>query len=559
MRRLMLGAVATALVAGGCASGPVEPPQESTLSWAKVESHGWDDAAYAVSLSSPLGKGSNRDGYLALVGRDGTARFVRTGPADGARIAQERGTLCAASESTNYQLSSTSGRRWKRSGEAGSPVAAFRLDHGSCAFVIANGTNRLSWGTGSRWSNKPVLGGTDQFGVHDGVLSSVSPTTDQGDGSLGQLDLASGRERQVMSWAPGGPQRPPGAGSAVASAVGDGIFSHRGRLFFLEEVRFLKPGTDTVVEVARGVKDQLRLGELDPVAKSYRSTVLHNLPEGMFDGTATAAAVACSRASALQGSAILTCDSDGNIVAVDVESRSWRSVGRLSDDATGAADAAAAFAPGRLVMFPVDHGGRMRVETYDLRTGRLVSTKRVAGMEKLIRGGVGPWSAAVLDPAPTPGAAAGPVSKSGKASGGMSAVAERLVELGGDQYAGLRTDEANHRIVSHWVSIPEDVRDYARSKPEGITIELYGPARYSRNQLIAAIERLADDAVARRAGISTLAPQNDGSGLMVDLDDELPSAALAAEISRVAGLPAGAISYRPHSPVVPQPGDLVDP
>ncbi len=139
----------------------------------------------------------------------------------------------------------------------------------------------------------------------------------------------------------------------------------------------------------------------------------------------------------------------------------------------------------------------------------------------------------------------------------ISEVADRLTELGGTHFAGLTIDREHQVIVSHWTQgIPVSVARYARTKPAGVAIELRENAPYSREQLADAAGRVVQSEEGRAAHVSMVAVAPDGSGLEVDVEQDVPDASAQAAIAAVAGLPAGAITWVPHRGVKTEPGVL---
>lgn len=138
-------------------------------------------------------------------------------------------------------------------------------------------------------------------------------------------------------------------------------------------------------------------------------------------------------------------------------------------------------------------------------------------------------------------------------------VPDVLSELGGDRFAGLEMH--GQHIVSYWVgTVPAEARDYAESEPEGMTIELVTSARFSRDELTAAAERIVNSEAGGHAAISWVSAESDGSGLEIAVEGEEPSPTVQQEIAALAGLPENAIAYTPNTgPIARAPATVASP
>jgi hypothetical protein len=134
----------------------------------------------------------------------------------------------------------------------------------------------------------------------------------------------------------------------------------------------------------------------------------------------------------------------------------------------------------------------------------------------------------------------------------FSPVADRIFALAGPRFAGLIVQEDEGRIVAYWAGeIPTAAAHYAATSPGGITVQLNDGARFTREHLSAAAERLTQSELGQQVGVSGIAAKADGSGLKINLADGLPTPAEGQAIADMADLPNDAITYIPFNPGVP--------
>lgn len=136
-------------------------------------------------------------------------------------------------------------------------------------------------------------------------------------------------------------------------------------------------------------------------------------------------------------------------------------------------------------------------------------------------------------------------------------VADKLRDLGGSHFAGLTIDPGRRVIQSYWTGgVPVAVAEYARTHPGGVAIELVENAPYSRDQLTAAARRIADNSVSQTSHIATIEALSDGSGLEINVSEDVPDDATRTQIAQIAQLPVSAISYAAHSGIADKPAAL---
>ncbi|NKE62807.1 hypothetical protein FXN61_41235 [Lentzea sp. PSKA42] len=128
-------------------------------------------------------------------------------------------------------------------------------------------------------------------------------------------------------------------------------------------------------------------------------------------------------------------------------------------------------------------------------------------------------------------------------------VADRLYELGASRgFTSQRTDYQHRSITVRWSGdVPQDVRSYADSKPNGVTITIVPGAKYSRAEADAARTRLQTSEYGRQLGIVSTSLRQDGSGIDVGVASTF-SAFAADEAKQVAGIEDVHINYGTNAP-----------
>lgn len=131
----------------------------------------------------------------------------------------------------------------------------------------------------------------------------------------------------------------------------------------------------------------------------------------------------------------------------------------------------------------------------------------------------------------------------------LSAVASEIRRMGGTAFAGLRIVEDEQTVEAFWRGpAPNDVVDYASTKPNGARVVVHTDAAFTRVQLMQAAQRITNDADAvTKAKIATVSVNFDGSGLTVGVESAVPGSELRHRLASLAELPAKAIRYLPNS------------
>ncbi|WP_143467198.1 hypothetical protein [Lentzea kentuckyensis] len=128
-------------------------------------------------------------------------------------------------------------------------------------------------------------------------------------------------------------------------------------------------------------------------------------------------------------------------------------------------------------------------------------------------------------------------------------VADRVYELGHDRgFTSQRTDYQHRAITVRWSgAVPQDVQQYADSKPNGVTVTIVPGAKYSRAQAEAARTKLQNSAYGRQLGIVSTSLRQDGSGVDVNVATTQSTFA-ATEAKQVAGIDDVQINYGAQAP-----------
>lgn len=119
----------------------------------------------------------------------------------------------------------------------------------------------------------------------------------------------------------------------------------------------------------------------------------------------------------------------------------------------------------------------------------------------------------------------------GYAADRIPQVVDHIAALGAGRGIGaIRTDYDTGSIRVAWSGeVPDDVRQYARSRPAGIEVRIVSGARYSRDELVQGRARLLRHEMAEEIGIVTASLLRDGSGLSLGVTRTQPIGAEAAD------------------------------
>lgn len=385
---------------GGPAAVPPKPEEGMELNWESVERSGvGDDVAFALTLTSPV-MGEERVGFVDLISADGTSRFVETGPHGDRNIAAKDGRICATSETTTYELSATSARRWDRGGYPGGGVWMAANEDYSCLLVLNSGVGPsgyetdVYWGAGADQGHSVVpdvpgpTGYTDDFvWVRNAGVSSIPGTLD-----LYQTNLQTGRTVKYMSWPT---YTEPATASTPAVNFDDGygsdLFPFQGKLYYIEDLRAVSKNGDAQ-QIKPGVSAELRLGEIDVDRKKQTSSFLRYSAEGLT-GTGTngenVVPVAASRTGHLNDGRMFVVDAAGTILAIDLTKKALRETGQLSNKARRATSMAAAWHDDQLtIAFTTSQDDLVTMETYNLQTAKVVASQILTGVPELLAAGL---------------------------------------------------------------------------------------------------------------------------------------------------------------------------
>lgn len=414
--RWLACALGGALVVGGCATNAAPRPQHA-LSWTGLRAHGYGDAVLAVSLLSQPDMEERTTGYVALIDPDGHARVVSERASLLAPVASRDGVLCVPDTKRYYRITADAAetRAYGEGGRVDGHWTGVRAD-GSCFFVSNDGVAMsepdATYATGLHWTGstgKQATGLVPDVPAGVGITDEAAWVVDLGSSSTlsGQLalyrtDFKNGTTSKAMTW-PVWQGQIPGtrAGIRYMSGGGSDVFAYEGKLFVLEELDASDARTGGPAHIVPGAGGQVRLTTIDPARKTYRSSFVTYYGDGIerdLAGGGSVAAIATHGGYLHQG-AIYRVSADGAILAVDLDHEVTRTVGHVSESPRLARDAVAAQAGHLLVFVVEDRRWNTSLETYDLDTGRLVSTKPITGLHSLLDGNkVEVTSAATLAP-----------------------------------------------------------------------------------------------------------------------------------------------------------------
>lgn len=350
-----MAACVAAVGLSGCTGAPEVDP-DRRLAWRELASDGLGADRRVAVLVSTYADAAEPRGFLGIVDGAGRTEFLTTETLADGLLAARDGELCVTDRSWTYRITASGGRRDAHGGEAVSGRwAGVRPDGGGCVSVVSGTSTEVHWETDgrARRSVVPDIPGPaglspDALWVLGAPMSGPDPET------LYRTDLATGETTEHLSW-------------QVGSDTLTDLFWYDGRLVTLDA--------------------DLRLGELDPVARRATTTALRHpgaAPAG-DRGPANRAAMAL-RAGHLDGDTLYAGTADGEILGVDLPTRKVRVVGTLSPEAAGAVDATAAWQGDRLHLVLVGADHDVLLESYDLTTGERVERQEVDGWDALLEG-----------------------------------------------------------------------------------------------------------------------------------------------------------------------------
>ena len=411
----MVAALAVASACSTDAGEPTEPSDTSlVLKWDDVEASGTTGTSLAIQVSTD-GQADVPGGSIALIRDDGKARFLSIGQHPNGRLAADGGVLCATTELATYHLEPGGATRWDRkpaSSSAGA-WAGVRAD-GSCAMVLNVGSGPSGYEAHVFWEQSgerrhaivpdvPTAAGqsADAIWVTNNASSSAASQRSGKPGTvtLYKTDLKTAKVSVAMQWKLPVRTRPGKSAITYDAGGSTDLFSHNGLLYQVEE---LIPSVDgSYPPLTDEMPGMLRLTETDPVSKRQRSTILRSSPDMLVqrgDGAVSRPAVATMHGYFRDGKIYVT-DSRGSILAVDVATKAMTEVGKLNVAALRAEDAVAAFHGDRLelVYFTSGEAVSMNWDSYDLKSGDLLSAKKVDGFDGVLDSFSWPTSAAALN------------------------------------------------------------------------------------------------------------------------------------------------------------------
>ena len=85
-------------------------------------------------------------------------------------------------------------------------------------------------------------------------------------------------------------------------------------------------------------------------------------------------------------------------------------------------------------------------------------------------------------------------------------------------------------------SVPDSVRRYATSSPNGVEVTIQAGAKYSKADLAKAVSRVFNDPMMRELNITFVNDEYDGSGISVGISGDSITDAQRARLSKVAGV-----------------------
>lgn len=390
-------AITTVLWLSACTDTP-RPEEGREVPWSVLQDDGLDPGQQ-LAVFVTTWPDAEPVGFLALVDREGDAKFVETDAFTGPALAASNDVLCVSDQTQNHRVVADSAERRKRGGYPGGGHWSGVRDDDTCVLVLNSGVADDGYETDVHWEQDgkamhsvvpdipgPAGQSPDAVWVRSGGLSTIG-----GELSLYRTDLASGQTIKAMTWPT---LREPANDSRPALDFDDSyasdLFWHQDRLYFIEDVTAISPEGESV-EIKPGITSEVRLAEIDPAAKTYNSTPLRYTAAGLMAPSGNPDAVegpvpVALRDGYVSNGSLYTADGDGHLLAVDLGTKKLRTVGRFSETALSAVDAVAAWKGSRLALVLTSADGDIVYETYDLDTGELTSTQKVNGFSELLDG-----------------------------------------------------------------------------------------------------------------------------------------------------------------------------
>lgn len=394
-----LAPAAGLLLVSGCSA--TQAPPEGTAGWAVLRERGLgSDVQFAVALTSPR-MADSQVGYLALIRRDGSSEFLKTGPhPDGPVVAApgSAGRVCATSETTTYELTAETATQWKRGGYPGSGHWGAATEKYGCVVVINSGVGEKGYetdvywgrGNGQRHSLVPVVPGPTGLMAGAIWVREAGVTAIPSELRLYRTDLTTGETAKFLAWPTYSEPNPSGTDRInFDDSYASDLFEHDGRIYYIEDLLAVS-GKGERQDIKPGIHAELRLAEIDPSAATYRSDFVEYSKDGIQGGDATVsyASVSALRRGHLNDGVIYTGDTRGNIIAVEIETRKVHRAVRLTDEAVGAVDASAAWHGHEVTLFLAGADGNVTQETYDLETGQVIQRRALKGFARLLTAGL---------------------------------------------------------------------------------------------------------------------------------------------------------------------------
>jgi len=397
--RAVLAAMAVALTLSACGGAPRAPGHGTDpLSWEDLERDGLGDARLAV-LVAPYGEkagGPGGSGRLGLVDGEGATRFLDRGANPAARLGGRPGTLCAETTKSVVNVSAEGARRQAAPALGSQGVATVVREDGTCLRFVPDGAHGVHREQAGGITTVTTRDLTDIAGVSPGAAWLLGSEDGFGETyDLVRVDLATGATSRAASWS-GVVRREPDGRRLLGDVLASRLFWHGGRLHHLLEARAVR-NEDDPAEVRPGVRAEIHLVSIDPRTGRRESTPLFGVRQALTssrEGRESSTAWALAEGH-LHDGAIVTVNGDGELLAVDLDTRAVRTIGRLSDRAMSA-ETVGAWHGSRLTLVVREGTARVVREDYDLRTGALVDSQRLDGFDGVLTGGTYLQGAAIV-------------------------------------------------------------------------------------------------------------------------------------------------------------------
>ncbi len=354
-----------ALVPGAVPTGTVDPGPE--MDWSAAQR---DDVAavayFATSIYEPTGRAS-----LLVIHDDGSTDVVPVGALDIAMLAAgpDR-AFTYSSSTTTTTVNADSADAWLRGGEQWTGEWTGITDAGETLAVFNTGDVFIT--DGSRRAHVKVPDGPGATGMsRDAVwLLRQGSLGVHGRVSLYRIALAGDPKPQRTTWMYHG-----GRGGWLHGGqelgTGTSIFSHRNRLWYLEQL------------VAQDRTMTLRLAEVDPRKQGkgyYTSHGIGPIPRALYDDRDGVNRLAAQAGEGhLYRGGLYIVNGQGELLRVSLATARMRVIGRVRRHARNAVDAAVSWNEGTLNVLVGDvNPKKLRLETYDLRSGERSSSMEIA-------------------------------------------------------------------------------------------------------------------------------------------------------------------------------------